>query len=189
MKKSRQKAITGIEMLIVTVITALIAATAVMSFTFLSRTRLAAETQKLVSELRRVRQLAEATHQNYIVSFDVDGDNSVDADDRNAYVIDDESGARISRQRLDVDLAASTNGISFRTRNNAVLAIRGFRFLYTDTLAGDPVSERGRMIRSIPFTLPNSPPYVIVLTYRGQQRAVHIFDETGYITEGEVPPF
>ncbi len=63
--------ITLIELLSVIAIIAVISGVSLVSFTSLTGDRLETDARKIVSDLCRARQMAVATHQDYIVDFDL----------------------------------------------------------------------------------------------------------------------
>lgn len=97
-----KKSLTLIELVIVVTIIAILTATGLVSFSIIAPRQLEAEARKIVSDLCWARQMAVATHQDYIVVFDTTNDR---------YIIYRDSitpANEIKRQSLEVDLVSVT---------------------------------------------------------------------------------
>jgi Tfp pilus assembly protein PilE len=128
------KAITLVEMVIGLAITAVLAATTLVSFNFVDGRRLDTQARNMVSDLSWLRELAVASHKDYTVVFDANNDSY-------SLYRDTVSAANLVRkQKLNVNLTVITDW-----QNNAITQ---FTFLFpkgsTTTSALITLNQTGR---------------------------------------------
>lgn len=180
------RAITIIEMIVVVAIVGLISSTVIVSFTLLSRKRLDGETAKLVNELKRMRQRTRATGNQHGIGFDT-SDNSYVIDEVDITVVP-VLVTRQQRQRIDIDSMVlgydpdddpATPGIELP-------AMTGFRFFDQDF--DSPAIYQGKIATPMPTNpaLVVNSPLIIELSYRDKCSQIKIYQETGYIVQGDI---
>jgi prepilin-type N-terminal cleavage/methylation domain-containing protein len=97
------KGLTLIEMVIGLAITAVLAATTLVSFNVVDGRRLDAQARNLVSDLNWARELAASSHHDCIVDFDIANENY------SFYNGSIAAANLVRQQRLSVDLASVTD--------------------------------------------------------------------------------